>query len=222
MRVDEGEGQPLLLRIDGGGMRPKILQKLEVLHIQRMIFGGRTDLIAQAQRLGPGVARRTVPCPVAGALIAVGHGHGQGFERVPRFPFLEGTPSGPQDKEVRGVPLGGVSARPGAIPQWQAHRLIVVFEDRLIPLHRVDRPQLHMLAFKLDRALHFGTGIASSDVGGAPAHLAHRRGGPDGAEHLSRVLGKAEALAPGAEFIGGQHVGAPCMASSCWRPPDAD
>ena len=116
-----------------------------------------------------------MPRPASIALIAVGHGHGQGFKRLYGFPFLEAGPSVPQDTEVGGMPLRGVPARFSAIPYRQAHGLIVIFQDLVIPLHRVDGPQFHMLAFTLDGDAHLGTRIASGNVGGSPSHLTHRR-----------------------------------------------
>src|SRR5262245_37250704 len=116
MGLHEGKHRLLLRRITGHPVCPKILQKLQVVNIQRVILGRRADLIVYAQWLSPCVAWRTVPHSPGIALIAVGHGHSKRVERAVSFPFLKGDASVPQDAEIRGMPLRRVSARGGTVP----------------------------------------------------------------------------------------------------------
>ena len=52
--------------------------------------------------------------------------------------------------------------------------LIKIFQHVIIALHRVNPPQLNVLAFKLDGDPHFHAGVASGHIGDATAHLPDR------------------------------------------------
>jgi len=63
MGLDVDQDECGLLRRDSDVMRPKILQKLQVLDIYGMILGGRAHSIRQPQRLGIRLPRGTAPLP---------------------------------------------------------------------------------------------------------------------------------------------------------------
>jgi len=63
MGFDVDEDKCGLLGGDRDVMRPKILQKLQVLNIHRVIFGRRAHAIRQPQWLGIRLPRGTAPVP---------------------------------------------------------------------------------------------------------------------------------------------------------------
>jgi len=65
MRGDVPEDTGGVLGRDDHGVRPEILQKLQVLDIQGVILGRRADPIRQPQRLRIGLAWRTAPLPAS-------------------------------------------------------------------------------------------------------------------------------------------------------------
>src|SRR5204862_3076410 len=84
--------------------------------------------------------------------------------------FKRGSVS-PQDQEIRGMPRGGFAPRTSLVVKLDASRLIIHFQHIRVMLHRVETPQLHMLAFKLDGATHFHTGVAPAHIRGPAPHL---------------------------------------------------
>src|SRR5260370_35064809 len=74
----------------------------------------------------------------------------------------------PQDKEVRGVPNPDVLLA-ALIPQFDSARLIVKLDDLGIMLHEKHGSQFITMTLALDRAGHFLTGIAATDVSGRAA-----------------------------------------------------
>ncbi len=70
-----------------------------------------------------------------------------------------------------------------------------------------------MLTLELNRSLHFGTGIAASNIASPSSHLPYRLAGPYGRNEVFCFLGKLEAYAPSPKFLGGQHAFARLSAS---------
>lgn len=103
------------------------------------------------------------------------------------------------------MPLGGSAAGSSTVRQGNAYRLIVILQHMLIPLHHVDRPQFHMLALKLDRALHFGTGIAPSHIADTPLHAPDWFRFPNPAHELDGIFGKPKMADPGLKLLCCQH-----------------
>jgi hypothetical protein len=114
-----------------------------------------------------------------------------------------------QDEEIRRVPWRGVAPRDRPIAQGHPPGLIVIFHHIVIAFHRVDGPQLDMLAFKLDDALHFGTGIPPRHIAGPSSHRAHRGRGPSSGNTVDRVRRELESAAPRVKGVCGQHRSSP-------------
>ena len=205
MRRNVVEDEDGVLGRDDDGMRPKILQKLQVLDVQRVILGGGADPIRQPQGLRIGLPWRTAPLPRWRLVIAGRHPHSQHLEGVQGFPFFPAGRVVAQDEEIRRVPLRGMAPRDRAIAQGHPPGLIVIFHHIVIAFHRVDGPQLDMLAFKLDGALHFGTGIPPRHIAGPSGHRAHRGRGPYSGNTVDRVRRELETAAPRVKGVCGQH-----------------
>ena len=72
------------------------------------------------------------------------------------------------------MPRRGLAPRACLIVELDAGGLIVHFQHILIALHRVDPPQLNVLALKLNGETHFHAGVSPAHIGGAALHLAGR------------------------------------------------
>src|SRR5215470_8276167 len=97
------------------------------------------------------------------------------------------------------MPLGGTVARPGAIAERDARRLLVKLQDIFVAFHPIDRPELHALAFKLDRDAHFGTRIASGNVASASTDPTNRLRRTNGRNERCGFGAQPQVLAPGVE-----------------------
>ena len=87
------------------------------------------------------------------------------------FPFFKSGSILPQHQEIWGVPRRSLAPGTCLVVKLDASGLVIHFQHIRITLHRVDAPQLHMLAFKLDGATHFHTGIAPAHIRGPATHL---------------------------------------------------
>ena len=87
------------------------------------------------------------------------------------------------------MPLRGVATRTSAIPQLQARRLVIVFQNIIIALHLVDAPQFNVLALKRDSSAHFHRRIAPTDIGNAAAHFTRLSARCECAEYMPLSLG---------------------------------
>src|SRR6266536_757723 len=119
------------------------------------------------------------------------------------------------------MPLGGTVARPGAIAERDAGRLLVKLQHILVSFHPVNRPKLHSLAFKLDGYAHLGARIVSGNVPGTPTHPANRLRGANGRDECFGFGTQLQALAPGVERFGRHshdHLSLSRVESACLFP----
>src|SRR2546421_1148780 len=92
----------------------------------------------------------------------------------------------------------------GAVVKLDACWLVVILQDILIALHRIDRQKLH-LAFKLDGATHFHRRVSSAHIGGSPTYSASRRGGANTLNENFGFRRNSVTLTPSAKFFISEH-----------------
>jgi len=94
----------LLLCFNVKGVDPKILEKLQVLDVQGMIFGRTTHPIGEAHLRGCNFPRRTLPPAWCLALITVRLADSEFVERGFGFPFFKSSGRTSQRQEIWGMP----------------------------------------------------------------------------------------------------------------------
>src|SRR5215467_7158037 len=92
----------------------------------------------------------------------------------------------------------------GAVVELDACWLVVILQDILISLHRVDRQKLH-LTFKLDGAAHFHRRVPPAHIRGSPTHSASWRGGANTLKSSFRLCSNLVPPTPGRKFFIGEH-----------------
>src|SRR3989440_4908665 len=96
--------------------------------------------------------------------------NGELVERGGLFPFFKSGSILSQHQEIWGMPWRSLAPGTCLVVELDASGLVIHFQHITITLHRVDAPQLHMLAFKLDGATHFHARVAPAHIGGTATH----------------------------------------------------
>src|SRR2546425_2115085 len=113
-----------------------------------------------------------------------------------RLPLLKRGPICVKNQKVRGMQsLGWATGRP-LVMEFELAGLIKKLQHRSIVLHRIDGPQFHQMAFKLDTHAHFSAGIGSADIQETPLDSASRRRRTKAKEEVTRGSRKLKPITP--------------------------
>ena len=82
------------------------------------------------------------------------------------------------------------------VTQFERVGLIEKFEDIGVMIHDENRPQLDFVALKLNRHVHFGTGIGSTYIVRTRIDATNRLGGANTCQEIARRGCKCERTAP--------------------------
>src|SRR6266700_2337796 len=182
-------------------MRPKILEKLQVLDVEWMVFRRETQPVGEAKSLCRSFSRRTTPSSSCRALIAFGHTNGKLVERVRWFPFFKRGSVSANHQKIGGMPRGCLAPGARLVVKLNTGRLIVILQHLLVALHHVNCPQFDVLALKLDGKAHFHARIPSAHIGGAPVDPACWCRGTNTLNGCFRLRSNLVPLAPDGKFL---------------------
>src|SRR6266446_5936545 len=140
-----------------------------------MQFSRGAHAVGESQAGGCGFPRRTAPRSLSIALIPTRMRHHEFKQLLFRLPFFKRGSIRAENQEVRGMQSLGRATRWPLVMEFQLVRLIKKLQHLGVVLHRVDGPQFHGMAFKLDTHAHFPAGVSSADIQETPLDSASRR-----------------------------------------------
>src|SRR3989440_4555030 len=130
--------------------------------------------------------------------------NGELVERGGLFPFFKSGSILSQHQEIWGMPWRSLAPGTCLVVELDASGLVIHFQHITITLHRVDAPQLHMLAFKLDGAPHFHARVAPAHIGGTATHPTLRLRLANALDIDFGLRSNVATLAPSAKFLIGE------------------